>query len=345
MLDFQGDVWGPMAAWLTRSLTDGLGIGLGLAAGLGLAWAWVKLSRRDADQPYDPLATISQNTDRRPRRLADTALGAITQDGGHEHDIIQDEDEDDDGAGGSKKRRRKAEEEARQKRSEALIDQIEASHGSRVISIVHRETTENFFLSLNDLEDVLTALQNTGPNQPLDIILHTRGGLSLAGMQISRALKAHKGKKTAYVPYYAMSAGTLIALGCDEVVMAPHACLGPIDPQYGLPAVSIAKVADLKPVETISDDFLVFVDMSKKALAEAREHACELMQGTYSHDGSCMISDALVSGRWTHGNPITATAAQELGLKVRLGVPQAVTDLVRVYRIPTRRGASVAYRT
>jgi ATP-dependent protease ClpP protease subunit len=46
--------------------------------------------------------------------------------------------------------------------------------------------------------------------------LHTPGGIVLAAMQIERAAEAHPAKVTVYVPTYAMSGGTLIALAADE---------------------------------------------------------------------------------------------------------------------------------
>ena len=56
---------------------------------------------------------------------------------------------------------------------------------------------------------------------PIDIILHTPGGLALAATQIAMALKAHPAKKTVIVPHYAMSGGTLIAFAADKIIMDP----------------------------------------------------------------------------------------------------------------------------
>jgi len=52
-------------------------------------------------------------------------------------------------------------------------------------------------------------------------------------LQIARAIRGHKGKVTVFVPHYAMSGGTLIALAADEIVMSRHAVLGPIDLRSG----------------------------------------------------------------------------------------------------------------
>lgn len=214
-----------------------------------------------------------------------------------------------------------------------LIATIQQQRKSRVISIIHRRHMESSQLDLDDLEDVLTAIHETRADCPLDIILHTPGGSGLAGSQIARAIKAHPAKKTAFVPYYAMSAGTLIALAVDEIVMSPHAALGPIDPQYGpFPAASIVSVTGQKKVDDMGDDTLILADMSRKALIQAKEQACELMQGTYSHDGSCSITDELVSGRWTHDYPITVAAARELGLRVSTDMIPEVMELVHCFR-------------
>jgi ClpP class serine protease len=60
-------------------------------------------------------------------------------------------------------------------------------------------------------------------------------------------LAEHKGKVTVFIPHYAMSGGTLIALAAAEIVMDRNAVLGPVDPQIGdVAASSILKVVQLK---------------------------------------------------------------------------------------------------
>ena len=100
---------------------------------------------------------------------------------------------------------------------------------------------------------------------PIDFVIHTPGGLVLAAMQIARAVEAHKAKVTVYVPVYAMSGGTLIALAADEIVLGEFSVLGPIDPQIaGLPAASIVKARDFKPIEGVFDLTLVLADVARK---------------------------------------------------------------------------------
>ena len=159
----------------------------------------------------------------------------------------------------------------------SLIRQIEKMRGSRVIVLIHRQESLALFgvplfrfISIEDSEEVIRAIRMTPPDMPIDIILHTPGGLVLASQQIACALCDHKAKVTAFVPHYAMSGGTLIALAADEIVMDPHAVLGPIDPQIGqFPAASILKVLEQKDANEVDDQTLILADISRKALQQA----------------------------------------------------------------------------
>src|SRR6202162_872784 len=131
-----------------------------------------------------------------------------------------------------------------------LIGRIENERNSRVVLLVHRQETMSLlgfpvfrYIDINDSEEVLRAIHMTDPEIAFDLVLHTPGGLVLAATQIARAIFTRKGKVTVFVPHYAMSGGTLLALAADEIVMSEYAVLGPVDPQLGeYPAASILKV-------------------------------------------------------------------------------------------------------
>src|SRR3979409_573029 len=93
----------------------------------------------------------------------------------------------------------------RQRMLEAMrtrkIAQLESARKSRVILLVHRQETMRLpgfplarYIDINDSEDVLRAIQMTDDDVPLDIILHTPGGLVLAALQIARACHEHRAK-------------------------------------------------------------------------------------------------------------------------------------------------------
>lgn len=68
----------------------------------------------------------------------------------------------------------------------------------------------------------------------LDLILHTPGGDLAAAESIVDYLHSMFGKDIrAIIPQISMSAGTLIALSCQGIMMGKQSNLGPIDPQMG----------------------------------------------------------------------------------------------------------------
>ncbi|GIW42696.1 MAG: hypothetical protein KatS3mg076_3273 [Candidatus Binatia bacterium] len=232
-----------------------------------------------------------------------------------------------------------------------LLAKIEKRRGSRVILLVHRQETMSLlgfpifrYIDIHDSEEVIRAIQLTDPSTPIDLVLHTPGGLVLASLQIARAIAAHPGKVTAFVPHYAMSGGTLIALAADEIVMSPHAVLGPVDPQLGqFPAASLLRVLKEKPIERIEDRTLILADQAEKAMAQVRESVAELLAGRYPEERVEEISRLLSEGRWTHDHPITYEAACSLGLRVSREMPREFLDLMRLYPQPTRRQPGVEY--
>jgi ClpP class serine protease len=232
-----------------------------------------------------------------------------------------------------------------------LIARIERQRKSRVILLVHRQETMSIlgfpayrYIDVNDSEEVLRAIHLTDPAVPLDIVLHTPGGLVLAALQIARAIHKHKGKVTAFVPHYAMSGGTLIALAASEIVMSEDAVLGPVDPQLGqYPAASILKVLAKKPVEKIKDDTLILSDQAEKAMSQVCQSVRELLAAKSQPDKAQELARLLSEGTWTHDHPITYETAKHFGLPVRSDIAPEFLDLMALYPQPVRRQPTVEY--
>ena len=232
-----------------------------------------------------------------------------------------------------------------------LIAQIERKRGSRVILLVHRQETMSLlgfplmrYIDVNDAEEVMRACALTDPEVPLDIVLHTPGGLVLASVQIARAVSQHKGRVTVFVPHYAMSGGTLIALAADEIVLSRHAVLGPVDPQVGqYPAASLLKVIAKKPIAEIDDETLILADVGEKAMDQLRLSVQELLSRSQPPEQAEKLAALLATGTWTHDYPITFAEAERLGLKVRSDIPAEVLELMSLYPQPVRRQPAVEY--
>jgi len=233
------------------------------------------------------------------------------------------------------------------------IAALERKRGSRVILLVHRQETMRLlgfpvmrYIDVNDSEDVLRAIQMTDPDVPLDIVLHTPGGLVLAALQIARAIRGHKGKVTVLVPHYAMSGGTLIALAADEIIMSPYAVLGPVDPQLGqYPGASLVKVVEQKPINKVDDETLILADVSRKAIVQVKNASRELLMRHMAQDQAESLADKLATGTWTHDYPISAEEATRLGLSVNTDIPKEVLQLMTLYPQPMRQqaGSGVEY--
>ncbi|NDY42679.1 hypothetical protein G3N55_07475 [Dissulfurirhabdus thermomarina] len=243
--------------------------------------------------------------------------------------------------------RQKMLEAARQR----MLQKIERERGSRVILLVHRQETMSFlgfpimrYIDINDSEQVIRAIHLTDDDMPIDLVIHSPGGLALAALQIARAVCRHRGKVTAFVPHYAMSGGALIALAADEIVMDEHAVLGPVDPQMGeFPAASLVRVLEEKPAERIDDRTFILADVARKALSQMRQNVEDLLRHRYDPDTAGRIAEALSQGRWTHDYPITAGEAREMGLPVRTDMPQDIYRLMELFPQPLRREPSVFF--
>jgi len=243
--------------------------------------------------------------------------------------------------------RQKLLESARQR----LINSVEQERRSRVILLVHRQETMSLigfpvfrYIDIQDSEEVMRAIYLTDPDVPIDLILHTPGGLVLAATQIARAIASHKARTTAFVPHYAMSGGTLIALAADEIVMSPHATLGPVDPQLGeYAAASLLKVLETKPPAEIDDRTIVLADQAEKAIAQVKASVRQLLGHKMSAEKAEELSSILSTGKWTHDYPITFEEARDLGLPVSNEMPEKILRLLQLYPQPVRRQRTVEY--
>jgi ClpP class serine protease len=232
-----------------------------------------------------------------------------------------------------------------------LFEQLESQRKSRVISLIHRQETLSLlgfplvrYIDVDDSEAILRAIKMTDNDVPIDLILHTPGGLVLAAEQIAHALKKHPAKVTVMVPHYAMSGGTLISLAADEIIMDENAVLGPVDPQLGQqPAASILKVLERKPIKEIDDATIILADIAEKAIHQVRATVTRLLNESMDAEHAEKLATKLSSGTWTHDYPITVEEARELGLPVSTDMPKEVYKLMNLYPQTAQRRPSVQY--
>jgi ClpP class serine protease len=231
-----------------------------------------------------------------------------------------------------------------------VLTKLGKNRRAQVITLIHRQEVISFlgiplarYIDIDDSEEVLRAIRAAQKDVPIDIILHTPGGLALAATQIAMALKAHPAKKTVIIPHYAMSGGTLIAMASDEIVMDPHAALGPVDPQLGdqqgvYPATDLLKIVEKKNKNRIDDKTLIYAEEAAKAMAQMKDLLKKILAGKCGEGNIDIISEEFVSGKYTHDRPFMADDVRAiLGECVKTDVPAEVYDLMRLYRMEVGR--------
>jgi len=218
-----------------------------------------------------------------------------------------------------------------------------------VITLIHRQESLSLlgfplvrYIDIDDAESILRAIRDTPEGRDIEIILHTPGGLVLAAQQIAGALADHDGKVTAVVPHYAMSGGTLIALGADEILLDEHAALGPVDPQLGqYPAASLVEVA--KWPGDHEDQTLIMADVGRKAIAQVEGFTARLLERRLPADRAKEAARLLATGVWTHDHPLQVRELHALGLRIQVGVPELERELMGLYPQPRGRTPAVEY--
>lgn len=207
----------------------------------------------------------------------------------------------------------------------------------KVIAIIHDfghprdfPTDQRRYLTTREAFEILAEIRSVPNDRPIDFVLHTPGGEAFACELIAGAIK-DRPNTTAYVPYCAMSAGTIVALACEKIVMGRYACLGPIDTQfYGFPIESYLRLLKEKPLASIDDEIVLLGYLAEKEMKTARAHACELLnKAHFGKDDACQLTDFLVAGTMPHSEQINRERALQIGVNVVTGdCPTQVYDLV-----------------
>lgn len=226
---------------------------------------------------------------------------------------------------------------------ERVTGRLEEREGSEVLTMIHGKTPVSLlgfpsyqFIDVEDAEQVIRGIRKAG-RRPVDLVMHTPGGQLNSSVQIARALKNHPERTRVLVPHYAMSGGTIIAMGADEVVMDPDAALGPIDPQLGdfirgqFPARAWMTAAEEKG-EDAEDATIAMRSVSEKAVDAVRSIALELVEGTVEDPEE--VVERLVSGDMIHSYPLSPGEVEEMGLRVSTELPGEVHDLMDTYIFP-----------
>ncbi|WP_244901189.1 SDH family Clp fold serine proteinase [Haematobacter missouriensis] len=207
------------------------------------------------------------------------------------------------------------------------LDALFAEQGS-LDTLRHRACAHEPILGIEDLRSCGTS--------HADRLLKEDAGLEQVALKIAACVR----NELIWV-----AGGTLIALAADEIVMCEHSVLGPVDPQLGqLPAASLIKVVEEKPIAEIDDQTLIMADVGRKAIAQIEAFAKHLLSDKMDENRAASVAAKLATGTWTHDYPISADEARDMGLPVATDMPKEILELMTLYPQPVRRqGGGVEY--
>lgn len=168
--------------------------------------------------------------------------------------------------------------------------------------------------------ETVAAMKSLKPG-PIALAVHTLGGQASAVAYLARAIRASPHEVTAFVPYVAMSGGTIVALAANSIVMDRGAVLGPVDPQFVWGPGHILRELLQRPPEHLNEEYFIAGREAEKAIAETNA-LLEELEVPYAARGR------LINGDTTHGNSITFVEAVNLGLPVQEGVPAEIREHV-----------------
>lgn len=200
----------------------------------------------------------------------------------------------------------------------------------------------DFGLSDNDKNGFMAVIHELDRSKGLDLILHTPGGSTAATESLVDYLRTMFGTDIrAIVPQLAMSAGTMVACACNEILMGKHSSLGPIDPQLGgVAAHGIIEEFEKAVVEIRNDPARIplwqviiskydptLIGESQKAIEWANQMAKDwLTSGMFAGDNNAdQKADRIISELGDHA--LTKSHARHISMKNARRIGLRVTAL------------------
>lgn len=201
------------------------------------------------------------------------------------------------------------------------------------------------------VREFIDQLEAIGDADAVDVLIHSTGGDALAAWKLMSVLRERFDNVGVLVPYMAFSAATIFALGADEIVMHPHASLGPIDPQITIPMpdgsarrfsfedvgaflrfltdeVRITEQSFLSPI--LDKLFSVVDPLNVGAAKRASELSSSVgerllqlhMEGAEERANAQRIAEDLNKSFFAHGDAVSRTRARELSLQIADDAPE-----------------------
>lgn len=207
-------------------------------------------------------------------------------------------------------------------------------------------------IAFDEAFEAIAAIRQANSRAKIIIVLHTLGGYARPAHMIALALKRHlkrvgghnpkrDPKVVAYIPYVAMSGGTMIALAADQVVMDDTASLGPIDTIYGgFPTDAYRDLLEKKGPLATQDVLVMLAHESEKYDKYSDKVSREIVNKAHKarDKEEHFLADYLSAGKMSHSQAISVGDAKRLGMNISNEIPGLIYGLVdaRIRMINTR---------
>jgi hypothetical protein len=242
---------------------------------------------------------------------------------------------------------------------------VERDRGSKLLTFVTSDRVGMETQIAQDCIDLFVdLLDQIGPTSKISLLLHTNGGQTSAAWRLINLIRTFCDELEVLIPLKAFSAGTLISLGADNIVMTKQAALGPIDPSLTHPLnppvpvgnqiarVPVSVEAVRGYLDAIKDEFHItdqtalagiVVDLSNKihplvlgeifrSRAQIRFLADKLIRRQVADEEKIKkIIDFLCADSGSHDYTMNRREAHELGLKIEKPSPELYRTLRKIH--------------
>jgi hypothetical protein len=231
---------------------------------------------------------------------------------------------------------------------EDLIKKIEESRNSRVITYITGDRQPFTTRIADDVIPIFNRhLESMGPQKKISLFLYTRGGDMVAPLRLIKLIRSHCNDFEVLIPYRCHSAGTLIALGANKIIMGKLGELSPTDPSTMHPFNPVNPQMPQQKLEISVEDINSYFLLAKEKAGVKDEQMFEIYKqlGEKIHPLSLgnayrairmarqiaekslrihikdeerieKIVKAVTSDICIHGYPITRDEANDLGLEI-----------------------------
>ena len=175
-----------------------------------------------------------------------------------------------------------------------LYRQIEQERESAVLTYITSDRLGmETAISSDVIDPFVDLLDVIGPVNRISLILHTSGGQTLAAWRLINLIRMFCDELEVLVPSKALSAGTLMSIGADKIVMTKQAVLGPIDPSVNSPLnpqVSVGGQARQVPVSV--ESVRGYLNLTREELGIAdTQHLTRVLLDLSSHIHPVVLGD------------------------------------------------------